>query len=79
MKFNLTVRTFHDVTPLEAYPIVPGIDLAGVVEASNSALFTEGDSVVLTGNKCGQFVDGGYAEKCRVQGEWLVRCSFEQG
>eukprot|EP00434_Breviolum_minutum_P021817 symbB.v1.2.019255.t1/scaffold1570.1/size113886/7 len=54
------------------FPIVPGIDMAGVVEESASPLFNAGDEVVLTGNKIGQHCDGGYSELCRVQAEWLV-------
>ncbi|CAJ1328828.1 unnamed protein product [Effrenium voratum] len=54
------------------FPIVPGIDMAGVVLESGSPLFSPGDEVVLTGNKIGQHVDGGYSERCSVQAEWLV-------
>eukprot|EP00439_Symbiodinium_sp_Y106_P085150 s14_g27.t1 len=54
------------------FPIVPGIDFAGVVVESHSPLWNPGDEVVLTGNKIGQHFDGGYAEFCRVQAEWLV-------
>lgn len=54
------------------FPIVPGIDFAGVVEQSDSELWNPGDEVVLTGNKIGQHFDGGWAERCRVQAEWLV-------
>lgn len=56
------------------FPIVPGIDFAGEVEESQSPLWRPGDKVVLTGNKAGQFFDGGFSELCRVQAEWLVPC-----
>merc|ERR1719327_1897477 len=54
------------------WPIVPGIDYAGRVARSRSPLFREGDAVVLTGNKAGQYFDGGFAERAGVQAEWLV-------
>ncbi len=54
------------------YPIVAGIDYAGTVARSRSPLWQEGDRVVLTGNKAGQFFDGGYAERATVRAEWLV-------
>ena len=54
------------------YPIVAGIDYAGTVARSRSPLWQEGDRVVLTGNKAGQFFDGGYSERATVRAEWLV-------
>jgi len=49
-----------------------GIDYAGVVARSSSPLWREGDAVVLTGNKAGQYFDGGYAERATCRAEWLV-------
>lgn len=57
---------------VKQFPIVAGIDYAGVVVRSNNPLWNEGDGVVLTGNKAGQFFDGGYSERAKVRGEWLV-------
>jgi acrylyl-CoA reductase (NADPH) len=54
------------------YPHVPGIDFAGVVEASASPAVKPGDKVVLTGWRVGEWYWGGYAGKARVKGEWLV-------
>ena len=54
------------------WPLVPGIDYAGRVVRSRSPLWKEGDAVLLTGNKAGQFFDGGYAERASCQAEWLV-------
>ena len=54
------------------WPLVPGIDYAGTVVRSASPLWREGDAVLLTGNKAGQFFDGGYAERATCQAEWLV-------
>jgi acrylyl-CoA reductase (NADPH) len=55
------------------WPMVPGIDLAGVVERSESPAWKAGDEVVLNGFGLGETHYGGYAGKARVKGEWLVR------
>lgn len=54
------------------YPHVPGIDFAGSVEASNDPGLKPGDKVILTGWRVGEWTWGGYAQKARVKGEWLV-------
>ena len=54
------------------FPMVPGIDLAGTVEASGHAGFKPGDAVVLNGWGVGETHWGGLAEKARLKGDWLV-------
>jgi acrylyl-CoA reductase (NADPH) len=54
------------------FPMVAGIDLAGVVESSGSPRFAAGDRVVLTGWGVGETWWGGYAQKARVKADWLV-------
>jgi len=54
------------------YPHVPGIDFAGTVESSDSPQWKPGDKVILTGWRVGEVWWGGYAQKARVKGEWLV-------
>ncbi|WP_354546106.1 acryloyl-CoA reductase [Roseovarius sp. MBR-78] len=54
------------------YPHVPGIDFAGVVEASEDDRYKPGDRVVLTGWRVGEAHWGGYAQKARVMADWLV-------
>ncbi len=54
------------------YPHVPGVDFAGTVEASDNAAWKAGDAVILTGWRVGELQWGGYAQKARVKGEWLV-------
>jgi len=54
------------------YPHVPGIDFAGTVEASDDPRYKEGDKVVLTGWRVGEVHWGGYAQKARVNADWLV-------
>jgi acrylyl-CoA reductase (NADPH) len=54
------------------FPMVPGIDFAGTVETSTNPAFAPGDAVVLTGWGVGETHLGGYAERARVKGDWLV-------
>jgi acrylyl-CoA reductase (NADPH) len=54
------------------WPMVPGIDFAGVVSASSHAQFGAGDKVVLNGWGVGESHWGGLAQIARVKGEWLI-------
>jgi acrylyl-CoA reductase (NADPH) len=54
------------------FPMVPGIDLAGAVEASAHAGFRPGDRVVLNGFGVGEGHWGGLAGRARVKGDWLM-------
>ncbi|MDO6799185.1 acryloyl-CoA reductase [Shimia thalassica] len=54
------------------YPHVPGIDFAGTVESSDDDRYKAGDKVVLTGWRVGEMHWGGYAQKARVNADWLV-------
>ncbi len=58
---------------IRKYPMVPGIDLAGVVEESSSPFWTAGDSVVVTGCGLSETIWGGYAEFARIDARHLVR------
>jgi acrylyl-CoA reductase (NADPH) len=55
------------------FPMVPGIDLSGTVETSSHAGFKPGDKVVLNGYGLSEIHYGGYAQKARVKGDWLVK------
>ena len=57
---------------MKSYPIVPGIDLAGIVTASDDPRYREGDPVLVTGYDLGVSHDGGYSEYARVPAEWIV-------
>ena len=54
------------------FPMIPGIDFAGVVEASDNPAYKPGDAVLLNGWGTGETHLGGYAERSRVRGDWLV-------
>ncbi|GEJ58377.1 acrylyl-CoA reductase (NADPH) [Anaeromyxobacter diazotrophicus] len=55
------------------FPMVPGIDVAGTVEASRAPGFAPGDAVVLNGWGLGETRFGGLAERARVEAEPLVK------
>ena len=54
------------------FPMIPGIDLAGVVETSAHPKFKPCDKVLLNGFGLSENHYGGYAEYARVKGDWLV-------
>ena len=54
------------------FPMIAGVDFAGTVESSTHAAWKAGDKVVLNGWGCGETHLGGYAEKARIKGDWLV-------
>lgn len=53
-------------------PLIPGIDLVGIVAASRSARWSVGDPVLLNGWGIGETRNGGLATRAIVDGEWLV-------
>jgi acrylyl-CoA reductase (NADPH) len=55
------------------FPMIPGIDLAGTVEASTHPDWKPGDKVILNGWGLGETHLGAYGQKARVKGDWLVR------
>jgi acrylyl-CoA reductase (NADPH) len=55
------------------FPMIAGIDFAGTVESSSHPQWKPGDRVILNGWGLGETHHGGYAEKARVNGDWLVR------
>jgi len=58
---------------IRRFPMVLGIDLAGVVEHSGHPGFAPGDDVLVTGFGLSETHFGGYAERARVKGDWLVK------
>lgn len=58
---------------LRRYPLVGGIDLAGVVESSSDPRHQVGDHVLVTGCGLSETHDGGYSEYARVDGEWVIK------
>ena len=58
---------------IRTFPLIPGIDFAGIVEASTHSGFAAGDRVVANGWGLSQTHHGGLAQRARVKGEWLVK------
>jgi acrylyl-CoA reductase (NADPH) len=85
MEGDVTVRVSHSTVNykdglavtgrspvVRRWPMIPGIDFAGVVESSSNPAWKPGDAVILNGWGTGETHLGAYAQKSRVKGEWLV-------
>ena len=57
---------------IRKFPLIPGIDFSGEVIDSSHPDFKPGDKVILNGFGVGEEHSGGYAQKARVSGDWLV-------
>ncbi|MCL1115499.1 oxidoreductase [Shewanella basaltis] len=57
---------------VRSFPMVPGIDLVGIVENSDSDKFSVGDTVLLNGFGVGEVHCGGLATKARLKSDWLI-------
>ena len=86
MEGDVTVRVDHSTVNFKdglaltgkspvvrVWPLTPGIDFAGVVESSSNPRFAPSERVVLNGWGVGETFHGGYAQKARVKGDWLVK------
>lgn len=58
---------------IRQFPLIPGIDFAGIVETSSHPGFEAGDRVLVNGWGLSQTHHGGFAQKARVSGDWLVK------
>ena len=58
---------------IKTFPLIPGIDLAGTVEASSYPGIAVGDRVVVNSWGLSQTHHGGYAQRARVKGEWVIK------
>ena len=57
---------------VRSYPMVPGIDLAGMVVESSDQRYRPGDPVLLNGWGVGESHWGGLAQRARVKADWLL-------
>lgn len=57
---------------IRQYPMIPGVDFAGTVLASDHTDYKPGDKVVMNGQGAGESHFGGFAGRARVPGDWLV-------
>src|SRR5437764_12073300 len=58
---------------IRQFPLIPGIDLAGTVEASSYPGIAVGDRGLANSRRLSHTHHGGYAQKARLKGEWLVK------
>jgi acrylyl-CoA reductase (NADPH) len=61
------------VEVIKTFPLIPGIDLAGSVVESSFPGVAVGDSVVVNSWGLSQTHHGGFAQRARVKGEWVVK------
>ena len=57
---------------IRKFPMIPGIDLVGTIESSDTAKFKIGDKVLLNGFVVGELHCGGLAQHARLNSEWLI-------
>ena len=55
------------------FPHTPGIDAAGVVEASAVPEFSVGDEVIVTGYDLGMNTSGGFGQYIRIPAAWALK------
>ena len=55
------------------FPHTPGIDAAGIVEASSVAEFAAGDEVIVTGYDLGMNTAGGFGQYIRIPAGWAIK------
>ena len=58
---------------VRSFPMIPGIDLVGTVTQSDNPKFSVGDKVLQNGYGLSEVHYGGYAQKARVNGDWVVK------
>ncbi|ECI4108410.1 oxidoreductase [Salmonella enterica subsp. enterica] len=58
---------------IQHFPLIPGIDFSGKVISSTNPKFSVGESVLINGWALSHDHHGGYAQRARVKGEWLVK------
>ena len=56
-----------------SFPHTPGIDAAGVVEATSVAEFSVGDEVIVTGYDLGMNTAGGFGQYIRIPAAWALK------
>jgi acrylyl-CoA reductase (NADPH) len=54
------------------FPMIPGVDFAGTVTASQNPAYKPGDRVLLNGWGIGEVHYGAYSRMARVNGDWLI-------
>lgn len=73
VNFKDGLASIPDGNVARRYPLVPGIDLAGVVLSSEDSRFRPGDEVIAIGYDLGVAHHGGYAALARLPADWVLR------
>lgn len=58
---------------LRKFPLVGGVDVAGVVQSTDDDRFNVGDEVLVCGAGLSETLDGGYSEYVRAPGDYVVK------
>ena len=58
---------------INKFPMIPGVDLSGVVERSSNKKFQKGDKVILNGYGVGESHYGGFSQMAKVNSKWLTK------
>lgn len=72
INYKDSLATIPNGNIVKNYPMVPGIDLAGVVVSSKDNRFKEGDKVIATSYEIGVSHFGGYSQFARIPAKWVV-------
>lgn len=75
LSFKDALAITHTGPIVRHWPMVPSIDLAGMVTHSSHPHFVKDDQVVLNGWGIGESHWGGLAQKAKVNGDWLIHLS----
>lgn len=67
---SLILQKHHSQSP--SVPIVPGIDVTGIVARSNTSKFSVGEPVTINGYGLGDVTDGGIANYVSVPANWVT-------
>ncbi len=58
---------------IKKWPMIPGVDLAGVIKRSSNKNFQKGDKVILNGYGVGESHYGGFSQIAKVNSKWLTK------
>src|SRR5260370_41278542 len=72
INYKDALASIPDGKVIRSYPLVPGIDLSGMVYESADPRFKTGDEVLVTGYDLGVSHCGGFSEYARVKADWIV-------
>ena len=72
LNFKDALSSVGNPVVTRVFPHVTGIDVAGIIEESNSSKFNKGDIVLVTGYDMGMNTNGGHAQFVKVPASWVI-------